>query len=186
MGIIGYGSIGAYLANLLVGLGMEVLIHDPYLQVGDDAPVDMNIAQVDLEELLARSDAVFPLAPANSETENMINAQTLAAMKRGANLVNVSRGELVDDQAVADALDSGQLGAFAADVGRAPDQRPTPNLAARPGVVATPHLGGLTPENADAQAASSVEQVAAILAGGMPPRTVNPDSANRLRAYQRR
>ena len=62
------------------------------------------------------------------------------------------------------ALDAGHLGGLAMDVGRAPDQRPSPELAARPGVVATPHLGGLTPENADAQAYSSVEQIAAMLA----------------------
>jgi len=68
------------------------------------------------------------------------------------------------------------------DVGRAPDQRPSIDLAGRTGVVATPHLGGLTPENADAQAGSSVEQVRAIVAGTMPPRSVNPDAADRLRA----
>jgi D-3-phosphoglycerate dehydrogenase len=69
------------------------------------------------------------------------------------------------------------------DVGRAPDQRPSPELASRPGVVATPHLGGLTPENADAQAMSSVEQVRAIVAGDVPPRAVNADAAARLRAW---
>jgi D-3-phosphoglycerate dehydrogenase / 2-oxoglutarate reductase len=95
----------------------------------------------------------------------------------------VSRGELIDEAAVADALESGHLGGFAMDVGRATDQRPSPNLAARPGVVATPHLGGLTPENADAQALSSVEQVRAMLAGDVPPRTVNADDARRLRAW---
>ena len=66
------------------------------------------------------------------------------------------------------------------DVGRAPDQRPSPDLASRPGVVATPHLGGLTPENADAQAHSSVEQVQAMLRGDLPPRSVNADEAHRI------
>ena len=69
------------------------------------------------------------------------------------------------------------------DVGQAPDQRPSTALAARPGVVATPHLGGLTPENADAQALSSVEQIRAMLNGEMPPRVVNPDRADRLHAW---
>jgi D-3-phosphoglycerate dehydrogenase len=72
------------------------------------------------------------------------------------------------------------------DVGRAPDQRPSSELAARPGVVATPHLGGLTPENADAQAMSSVEQVRAIVAHQLPPRVVNADHASRLRRWWER
>ena len=123
-----------------------------------------------LHELLAGSDFVLPLAPASAETENLIDADALSTMRPGTMLVNVSRGELMDEAAVAAALDSGHLGGLAMDVGRAPDQRPSPALASRPGVVATPHLGGLTPENADAQALSSVEQVRAMLAGDIPPR----------------
>ncbi|MEL6893664.1 MAG: NAD(P)-dependent oxidoreductase, partial [Actinomycetota bacterium] len=107
----------------------------------------------------------------------------LAAMPAGSTLINVSRGELLDEQAVADALDRGQLAAVGLDVGRAADQRPSPLLARRPDVVATPHLGGLTPENADAQALSSVEQVRAMQSGEIPPRAVNSDAAARLRAW---
>ena len=70
------------------------------------------------------------------------------------------------------------------DVGRAPDQRPSPHLAQLPGVVATPHLGGLTPEAANAQAMSSVEQVAALVEGRMPERAVNPEHAGRLARLQ--
>jgi D-3-phosphoglycerate dehydrogenase len=73
---------------------------------------------------------------------------------------------------------------LAIDVGRAADQRPSPELAGRPGVVATPHLGGLTPENANAQALSSVEQVRAMLAGEIPPRAVNADHAHRLDSWR--
>jgi D-3-phosphoglycerate dehydrogenase / 2-oxoglutarate reductase len=126
---------------------------------------------------------VFPLAPALPTTENLINAEILASMRPGTLLVNVSRGELLDEDAVGAALDSGHLGGFAMDVGRAPDQRPSPELARRPGVVATPHLGGLTPENADAQARSSVEQIMAMTAGVMPPRLVNAEHAHRLRSW---
>ena len=104
-------------------------------------------------------------------------------MRPGTMLINVSRGELIDERAVAEALDSGQLGGFAMDVGRAPDQRPSPELASRPGVVATPHLGGLTPENADAQALSSVEQVRAMLDCTMPPRVLNADHASRIHSW---
>ncbi len=178
-GIVGYGAIGSYLAELLRGIGMRVVICDP----GVDATVD-GFEQAGFGELLAQSDFVLPLAPAMATTENLINAEALAAMRPGAMLVNVSRGELMDEVAVAAALDSGHLGGLAMDVGRAPDQRPSPWLAGRPGVVATPHLGGLTPENADAQAMSSVEQVRAIVAGEVPPRTVNVDHARRLRDWR--
>ncbi len=177
-GIIGLGAIGRYLAELLVGIGMEVV-------ATDTAHVDPpdGVELVDLDALLERSDAVFPLAPAMPETTGMIDARALASMRAGAVLINVSRGELVDEAAVAEALDSGQLAGFGCDVGSAPDQRPDPVLAARADVVATPHLGGLTPENADAQAASAVDQVELLLDGTMPIRAVNTDAAHRLRAW---
>jgi D-3-phosphoglycerate dehydrogenase len=177
-GIIGYGAIGSYLADVLAALGMVVLVHDPFV-----AEVTAPARMVERDELLASSDVVVPLAQASAATENMIGQSELAVMRRGATLINVSRGELLDEDAVLAALESGQLGALGLDVGRAPDQRPTPALAAHPRVVATPHLGGLTPQNADAQAASSVEQVDAMIKGVMPPRSVNPQRADRLRAY---
>jgi D-3-phosphoglycerate dehydrogenase len=177
-GVIGYGSIGRYLAESLRSLGVVVVVHDPHA----DATAD-GFEQVSFGELLERSDIVYPLAASTPATFHLVDAAALAAMRPGAVLVNVSRGELLDEDAVADAYDSGRLGGLAMDVGQAPDQRPSPALAVRPGVVATPHLGGLTPENADAQALSSVEQVRAMLAAEMPPRAVNAERADRLRAW---
>ena len=177
-GIIGYGAIGSYLADLLRGLGMRVVVCDP----GADATIN-GFEQMELDDVLACSDFVLPLAAAIPETRNLIDAAAVARMRRGTMLVNVSRGELIDEIAVGEALDSGHLGGFAMDVGRAPDQRPSPGLASRAGVIATPHLGGLTPENADAQAMSSVEQVRAISAGVMPPRSVNAEHATRLHSW---
>ena len=176
--ILGLGLIGSYLAELLVAMGVRVLATDV---VPVDPPAGVELGPAD--EIVAAADVVFPLAPASAATHHLVDAALLARMRPGALLVNVSRGELVDEAAVAAALDRGHLGGLAMDVGMAPDQRPSPELAARPGVVATPHLGGLTPENADAQARSSVEQVASILAGELPPRSVNPDSADRLRTW---
>lgn len=175
-GIIGYGRIGSYLAEVLVALGMQVLVTDPYRTVAADG-----IEAVEMSDLLARSDFVLPLATATPETENLIGADELARMKPTAVLVNVSRGNLLDEAAVEAAYREGRIGGLAMDVGRAADQRPSPRMARLPGVVATPHLGGLTPENADAQAASAVEQVAALGRREMPPRAVNPDQASRLR-----
>lgn len=176
-GIIGYGAIGSYLADLLAGMGLDVIVNDPDVDVPGDHRA------VSFSTLLETSDVVFPLVASTPETHQLIDADAIGAMKPGAILVNVSRGEIVDESAVAGALDNGQLAAFACDVGTAPDQRPDPGLAARPDVVATPHLGGLTPENADAQARSSVEQVAAILSGALPPRLANPDARSRLEAW---
>jgi D-3-phosphoglycerate dehydrogenase len=177
-GIIGYGAIGSYLADLLRGVGMRVVVCDPVA----DATIE-GFEQMTMDDLLACSDFVLPLAPAIPDTENLIDAEALAMTRRGTILVNVSRGELIDEVAVREALDSGHLGGFAMDVGRAADQRPSLELASLRGVVATPHLGGLTPENADAQAMSSVEQVGAIVAGVMPPRSINADHASRLRSW---
>lgn len=177
-GIIGYGAIGSYLADLLRAMGMRVVVCDPVADATSDG-----FEQVNLHELLTSSEFVLPLAPGTPDTENLIDADALALMRRGTMLVNVSRGELLDEIAVGEALDSGHLGGLAMDVGRGADQRPSSELAGRPGVVATPHLGGLTPENADAQAMSSVEQVRAIVAGAMPPRSVNADHAHRLHSW---
>ncbi len=176
-GVIGYGAIGTYLARVLSGIGMHVLVADPFVD-----RVDSFVEHVDVDELLRRSDVVFPLTPGPGN-ERLIGDRELRRMKDGALLINVSRGEILDEDAVLRALDDGRLGGLGLDVGQAQDQRPSPELATRPDVVATPHLGGLTPENADAQAASSVEQVAAIVEGLMPPRALNADRAHRLREY---
>jgi D-3-phosphoglycerate dehydrogenase len=94
-GIIGYGAVGRYLAQLLRGLGVEVLVSDPYVDAVDDG-----FEQADLDDLLARSDVVVPLAASTPETEQLIDADALARMRPGAVLVNVSRGELLDEDAV--------------------------------------------------------------------------------------
>ncbi len=176
--IIGLGLIGRHLASTLRAMGLRVLAADP---APVEVPDGVELGAVD--QIVAAADVVFPLAASTPETHHLIDAALLGRFQPGALLVNVSRGELLDESAVADALDDGHLGGLAMDVGMAPDQRPSAELASRPGVVATPHLGGLTPENADAQARSSVEQVAAMLAGDMPPRSVNPEQADRLRAW---
>jgi len=176
--ILGLGLIGTYLAELLVALGLRVVAYD----IADvDVPEGVELGA--LADVVTEADVVFPLAASNDATHHMVDAALLGSMQPGALLVNVSRGELLDEAAVAAALDTGRLGGLALDVGMAPDQRPSPELARRPGVVATPHLGGLTPENADAQARSSVEQVAAMLAGELPPRAVNAEHATRLEAW---
>jgi D-3-phosphoglycerate dehydrogenase / 2-oxoglutarate reductase len=170
LGIIGYGSIGRYLAEIAKVLGMEVLVADPYASVSD-----AEIAHVPLDDLLARADYVVCLAVANEETENLIGQAALAHMQKHAFFINLSRGNLVDEAALAAALRENRIAGAAMDVGRALDQMPTPELAQLPNVIATPHIGGLTPPAIESQALETVRQVEKIIAGEIPVGAVNAD-----------
>lgn len=169
-GLIGYGAISRHLAPILAAIGMTVVVHDPYAQV-DDARFE----QVGFEALLQRSDYVICLAVATEETENLIGAQALARMRPGACFINLSRGNLVDEAALAAALAEGRIAGAALDVGRAPDQMPSPEIARMATVVATPHIGGLTPQAIELQAFDTVRQARAILGGEVPEGAVNAD-----------
>ena len=170
IGIIGYGSIGRYLAEIAKVMRMEVLVSDPYADVSDSA-----IKQVGLDELLAASDYVVCLAIANEQTENLINEAVLAKMQTHAVFINLSRGNLVDEAALAAALRDNRIAGAAMDVGRAPDQMPSAELAKLPNVIATPHIGGLTPQAIEHQALETVRQVAAIIKGEAPVGAVNEE-----------
>ena len=174
IGIIGYGAIGNYLADLAVALGMRVLVHDPYKKV---APP---LIPSNMPTLLAESDFIVPLTVANEETENLINTAALAHMKKTAWLINASRGNLVNEAALEWALDEKRIAGAVLDVGRAPDQMPSPHLAARSDVIATPHIAGLTPEAIEHQALETARQAAALIRGEVPVGAVNTEAASRL------
>jgi D-3-phosphoglycerate dehydrogenase len=174
-GIIGYGPLGRSVAELLLAFGMTVLVNDPYVQV--DRP---GMAQVSLDELVRRADFVLPLAVATAETECLIGEPQLRAMKPSAYLVNLSRGNLIDEVALERALDQRWIAGAALDVGRAADQMPSPRLARRSDVIATPHIGGLTPAAIEGQALETVAQVREILQGRVPEGAVNAATATRL------
>jgi D-3-phosphoglycerate dehydrogenase / 2-oxoglutarate reductase len=179
-GIIGYGPLGRHVCDLALALGMRVLVNDPYVVVEHG-----EIEQVELDELLRRSDFVVPLAVATEETENLIGAGQLRLMRRDAFLINLSRGNLIDETALTAALDERSIAGAALDVGRAPDQMPSPSLAARGDVVATPHMAGLTTEAIEGQALETVAQVAEILQGRAPAGSVNAEHAGRLDCFCR-
>ena len=178
LGIIGYGRIGERLAEVALALGMRVAVADPFAKVANP-----NIAQAGFAEVLADSDIVVCLAISDASTRHLFNASAFAAMKPGARFINLSRGELVDEAALIAALDSGHISGAAMDVGSAPDQRPNPLLAARADVVATPHIGGMTPEAMEHQAMDTVRQIAALARGEMPEGAVNADTAFRLSEF---
>jgi D-3-phosphoglycerate dehydrogenase len=175
LGVIGYGAIGRRVAAIGLALGMRVVVSDPNVRVDDSG-----VEQMDFAAALAASDYVVCLAIANEQTENLMNDAAFARMKPGAFFVNVSRGNLVDEAALARALDSGHLAGAALDVGCAPDQMPTPALARHSRVIATPHVGGLTPQAAEHQALETVAQVAEIVKGRAPKGAVNVPQATRL------
>jgi D-3-phosphoglycerate dehydrogenase len=152
-----------------------VLVSDPYATVEDS-----RIKHVELDTLLADSDFAICLVIANEETENLMNAATFAKMKRSAYFLNLSRGNLVDETALAAALEKKQIAGAAMDVGRAFDQKPTLALARRPDVIATPHTAGLTPDAIEHQALDTVRQVGDLVAGRIPPEAVNRAEATRL------
>lgn len=170
IGIIGYGSIGRYLAEIAKVMRMEVLVSDPFADVSDSV-----IKQVGLDELLAASDYVICLAIANEQTEKLIGEAALGRMQKHAVFINLSRGNLVDEAALAKALLENRISGAAMDVGRAPDQMPTPELAKLANVVATPHVGGLTPQAIEYQSLETVRQVDAIIEGDAPQGAVNAD-----------
>jgi Phosphoglycerate dehydrogenase and related dehydrogenases len=170
LGIIGYGSIGRYLAAIASALGMEVLVADPYASVSD-----AGIQHVPLDDLLGGADYVVCLAIANEQTENLIGQAALARMQPHVFFINLSRGNLVDEAALSAALRENRIAGAAMDVGRALDQMPTPALAKLPNVVATPHIGGLTPPAIESQAQETVRQVGRIVAGEIPVGAVNAE-----------
>lgn len=175
MGIVGYGRIGRRMAALGQAFGMRVLVNDPHVLANDPG-----VTQLDLPALLGASDVVVCLALSTPETRGLMGAAQFAAMRRGAFFVNLARGEVVDEAALEAALDGRHLAGAAMDVGSAPDQRPNPRLAARPDVIATPHIAGLTPQAAEHQAMDTVRQVAALAAGKLPDNAVNAAEAKRL------
>ena len=181
LGLIGFGQIGRTLSDAALALGITVVVSDPYARVPAGA-----LRQVPLSALLAEADYVVCLATATAETENLMNAAAFAAMKPGAFFINASRGNLVDEAALLRALDAGTIAGCALDVGRAPDQMPSPELARHSRVIATPHIGGLTPPAIEHQAMETVQQVADILQGRVPKGAVNASRARRLLRFEHR
>lgn len=161
LGVVGFGRIGQAVARRAVGFGMRVLYAGP-------RQVDLPGAQrAPLPELLAASDFVSLNVPLTPSTENLLSRERIALMRRGAVLVNTARGEVVDDEALADALAEGRLAAAGLDVFRDEPSVPARYLAL-PNVVLTPHLGSGSAETRAAMSRLVVEDVLRVARGDAP------------------
>lgn len=170
VGIVGLGRIGVLVAQRLAAFGMDVLAYDPYVQAGRAA--QMGVRLVDLDTLLAESDFVSVHLPKTPETTGLIGAEQLRAAKPGLVLVNAARGGIVDEEALHDALVSGQVAAAGLDVFAIEPCTDSP-LLALDNVVATPHLGASTAEAQEKAGVAVARSVRLALAGELVPDAVN-------------
>lgn len=177
VGILGYGTIGIALAAMTRALGMTVRVFDPHAR---DVPAELAAS---LGDTASQSDFVVCLAASLPETRDLVDAHFLALTRPGSFFLNLSRGELVDEDALEAALDSGHLRGAGLDVGRAPDQQPSPRFFNRPDVVLMPHMGGVTVAARQHQARDTVRQVAALAQGHWPEGMVNQAQAQRVRDF---
>jgi glyoxylate reductase len=168
-GIVGLGRIGRRYAELVRGFAGEVLYSSPTHR--PEAELELGVRQVELDVLLGSADVVSLHLPATAETAGLIGAKELAAMKPSAVLVNTSRGPLVDSDALARALDDGEIGAAGLDVYEQEPQVPAALLEA-PRCVLLPHIGSATTRSRNGMARLVADNVLAVLSGEQPPSRV--------------
>lgn len=185
LGVVGFGRIGRLVAERAQAFGMNVLAYDPY--VSEAVGRNLNVTLVDLEDLFAQVDYITLHSVLTKETEKIINAQAISTMKDGVVIINVARGKLIDEQALADGLASGKVKGAAVDVFSTEPPQNNP-LVGLPTVLHTPHLGASTEEAQRNVAIEIVEQVVDVLRGvdyrnalNVPFRT-GPDFA-KMRPY---
>ncbi len=167
LGVIGLGAIGALVANIALSMGMDVYGYDPYLSVDAALRLDRHIRVVkDIQELYKRADYVTVHIHYTEKTKHMIDARAIAAMKQGVRFINLARGEIVDDDAMLAALDTGRVAAYVTDF-------PTNRLVQAPHVIAMPHLGASTPESEQNCAVMAVDELTDYLENGNIRNSVN-------------
>lgn len=170
IGVIGTGNVGSLVANISLDMGMKVYGYDPYLSVNAAWRVSRHVIRVDqLDTLLKNCDYITIHTPLTDETRGMINAERIAKMKDGVRIINYARGEVVDEDAIIDALHSGKVARFVADF-------PTARLIKEPNAILTPHLGGTTVEAEANCALMAAEEMDDYLRNGNIKNSVNmPD-----------
>jgi D-3-phosphoglycerate dehydrogenase / 2-oxoglutarate reductase len=171
LGILGFGRIGQLVAERAKGFGMSVIALDPYVSAERYRELGVERAK-GAEDLYARADIITIHLPKTEETANFVDAEAFAQMKDGVRIVNCARGELLDHDALEQALESGKVSGASLDV--FPEEPITEHpLFARENVVVTPHLGASTIEAQDRAGVITAEQVVAALTGGLVTNAVN-------------
>ncbi|MBW3670422.1 MAG: D-glycerate dehydrogenase [Acidobacteria bacterium] len=167
LGIVGMGRIGRAMAHRASAFGMSVIFSSRTMRESEGA-----FTCVSLDELLSRSDVVSIHCPLNAETKRLFDSRRLSSMKRGAYLINTARGAIVDESALAEALENGRLGGAGLDVFEN-EPHAHPALRGRNDVVLLPHIGSATVETRSEMARLAALNVAAVLEGERPPHPVN-------------
>ncbi len=180
LGVIGLGAIGAKVANNAINLGMEVYGYDPYISIDAAWSLSGEVHHcLNLSDMLPRCDYLTLHVPYLPATKDTLNAQTLAACKDGVKILNYSRGELVTNSAMLDALESGKVSCYMTDF-------PCEELLGKQGVISTPHLGASTPEAEDNCAVMAAKQLSDYLKNGNITNAVNMPAVSQPRAGGKR
>jgi D-3-phosphoglycerate dehydrogenase len=170
LGIIGCGNIGSIVADRAHGLRMKVIAYDPFLT--EERAIDLGVDRVSLDELFRRADFITLHTPLTEKTKNIINAQSIATMKKGVRIINCARGGLIVEADLAQAIKSGHVAGAALDVFEVEPAKENP-LFGLPNVICTPHLGASTSEAQENVALQIAEQMADFLLTGAISNAVN-------------
>ena len=170
LGIVGLGAIGSLVANMAHSMGMDVYGYDPYLSVDTALRLDRHIhVAKDINEVYKRADYITFHVHFTPATRGMVDTDAIAHMKRGVRIINMARGEIVDDEAMIAALDTGKVAAYITDF-------PNTRIVGAPHVIPLPHLGASTPESEQNCAVMAVDQLRDYLENGNIRNSVNlPD-----------
>ena len=180
LGVIGLGAIGVLIANAAINLGMEVLGYDPYISVDAAWGLSREVKRAnDLKTVFEKSDYITLHMPYNTETKGILNEAAFEQMKKGIRIINLSRGELVNDDDILVAIEKGIVGTYVTDF-------PNEKMINKPGVITVPHLGASTPESEDNCAVMAARQTKNYLETGNIKNSVNfPNCSMPLSGEQR-
>ena len=172
LGVIGLGAVGALVANAALELGMTVYGYDPFMSVEAAWQLSRSVIHCDtLDEIFRNSDYISLNVPYTETTHHLINAQSLRKMKDGVRIINESRAEVVNDEAMAIALDRGKVAKYVTDF-------PNETILKAPNVIAMPHLGACTPESEDRCAVMAARELYDYLLNGNIKNSVNLPNAS--------